>query len=109
MDGDVSGIQDFRAATDDPQVIAAVRTQLRLPQQEGRPFIIGAIRRGNAGHNLAWNWHFLPGRWRLTEAAIELCDGNAVLVSQAVDYWVDTVGQFCPVSSYVADEVSTTP
>jgi hypothetical protein len=40
----------------------------------------------------------------LTEFAIELCDGNAVLVSQDVDYWVDTVGQFCPWDSYVARE-----
>ena len=28
----------------------------------------------------------------LTEFAIKLCDGNAVLVSQDVDYWVDTSG-----------------
>ena len=42
--------------------------------------------------------------WTLTEFAIELCDGNAVLVSQDVDYWVDTVGQFCPWGSYAANE-----
>jgi hypothetical protein len=42
----------------------------------------------------------------LTEVAIELCDGNAVLVSQDVDYWVDTVGQFCPWGARVAEEIS---
>jgi hypothetical protein len=109
MVGDVSGVQDFRAATDDPQVIAAARAQLELPLHERRLFILGEIGRGNGGHNLEWNWHFVAGRWMLTEAAIELCDGNAVLVSQDVDYWVDTVGQFCPWGSRVTDEITDAP
>jgi hypothetical protein len=83
-------------------VISAARAELQLPENERRLFIIGPIDRGN-GDNLEWNWHFVPGI--LTELAIELCDGNAVLVSQDVDYWVGTVGQFCPWSSYVASEV----
>jgi hypothetical protein len=106
MHGDASGIQDFRAATNDPAVMAAVRAELLLPENERRLFIIGPIDRENGGHNLEWNWHFLPGEWALTEFAIELCDGNAVLVSQDVDYWIDTVGQFCPWGSYAAYEVS---
>jgi hypothetical protein len=105
MHGDISGVQDFRAATNDVAVIAAVRAELMLPETDRRLFIIGSIGRGNAGHNLAWNWHFVPGAWDLAEVAIELCDGNAVLVSQDVDYWVDTVGQFCPWGSYAAFEV----
>jgi hypothetical protein len=109
MHGDVSGIQDFRAATNDPAVLAAVRAELLLPENERRLFIIGPIGRGNGGQNLEWNWHFLPAEWDLTEFAIELCDGNAVLVSQDVDYWVDTVGQFCPWCSYAAHEVFAEP
>ena len=106
MHGDTSGVQDFRASTDDPEVLAAARAELLLPVEDRRMFIIGPIDRGNGGDNLDWNWHFVPSQWSLTEAAIELCDGNAVLVSQDVDYWVDTVGQFCPWSSYVAYEVA---
>jgi hypothetical protein len=104
MHGDVTGEQDFKAVTSDEEVIAMVRDQLLLPENERNLFIIGPIDRGNDGHNLDWNWHFVPDQWTLTEFAIELCDGNAVLVSQDVDYWVDTVGQFCPWGSYAASE-----
>ena len=103
MHGDASGEQDFRAVTSDVEIIEMARDQLLLPENERNLFIIGPIDRGNDG-NLGWNWHFVPDQWTLTELAIELCDGNAVLVSQDVDYWVDTVGQFCPWGSYVARE-----
>jgi len=103
---DATGLQDFRAITSDPAVVAEARAQLSLPFEERRLFIIGEIDRGNGGHNLEWNWHFLPDRWSFAEVAIELCDGNAVLVSQAVDYWVDTVGQFCPWGARVGEEIS---
>lgn len=105
MHGDVSGVQDFRAVTEDPQILAAARAELRKPAHERALFINGAIERGNGGHNLAWRWHFVPDGWQLTEVAIELCDGNAVLVDQAVDHWVDDVGSFCPWGSYVAAEI----
>jgi hypothetical protein len=109
MHSDVSGVEDFRAATDDPAVISAARAELLLPENERHVFIICPIDRGNDGNNLEWNWHLVSGQWMLTEFAIELCDGNAVLVSQDVDYWVDTVGQFCPWGSYVASEVPAEP
>ena len=105
MHGDVSGLQDFRAVTEDPEMLAAARAELRKPAHERNRFISGAIERRSGGHNLAWRWHFVPDGWQLTEAAIELCDGNAVLVDQAVDYWVDVVGSFCPWGSYVAAEI----
>lgn len=106
MEGDVTGLQDFRAITDDPVIIAETRAELQLPMAERRLFPIGDIDRGNGDHNLDWNWHFVPNQWALAEVAIELCDGNAVLVSQDVDYWVDTVGQFCPWGARVAEEIS---
>jgi hypothetical protein len=109
MIGETNGLQDFRAATNDPEVIAETRLQLLTPIQERRVFIIGAIDRSNGGHNLDWNWHFIPSQWTWTEAAIELCDGNAVLVDQAVDYWVDALGQFCPAQSYVTQELGRAP
>ena len=56
------------------------------------------------GDSTPWHWHFVSGQWTLTEFAIELCDGNAELVNQDIDYWVDTVGQFCPWGSYAAQE-----
>lgn len=105
MLGDATGVQDFRAITNDAVIIAEARAQLELPMQERQLFIIGDIDRGNGDHNLDWNWHYLPDQWALAELAIELCDGNAVLVSQDVDYWVDTVGQFCPWGARVSEEI----
>ncbi len=105
MHGDVSGVQDFRAMTADPLILAAARAQLDKPVHERELFIIGPIERGDGGHNLVWRWHFVPDAWSLTEVAIELCDGNAVMVDQAVDFWVDVVGSFCPWGSYVATEI----
>ncbi len=105
MHGDISGVQDFRAVTEDPAMIATARTQLAKPVQERTLFISGPIEHGNGGHNLAWSWHFVPDGWSLVEAAAELCDGNAVLVEQNVAYWVEVVGSFCPSGSYVAAEI----
>jgi hypothetical protein len=106
MDSDAGGEQDFVAITSDPVVIAKVLEELDKPVEQRNLFIIGPIDRGNpGGHNLNWNWHFKADQWDLTELAIELCDGNAVLVEQAIDYWVDTVGQFCPWNSYVKLEL----
>ncbi len=106
MASDGTGAQDFMAATDDSAVVAAVQSQLALPPGQRTMFIIGPIERGSAGHNLAWRWHFVPGEWQLAETAIELCDGNPMLVDADVDYWVDTVGQFCPWGSYPAEITS---
>lgn len=106
MHGDVSGEQDFRAVTDDTDVIDAVREQLSLPEDERTLFIIGPIERGDGGgQNAPWDWHFIASEWELAEMAIELCDGNAELVNMDIDYWVDTVGQFCPWGSYAAEEL----
>lgn len=103
MLGDSEGIQNFVAQTNDPDVIAEGLEQLALPIGQRRLFINGPIARGNGGVNREWSWHFVNNEWSFAEVAIELCDGNAVLVEQAVDYWVDTVGQFCPWGARVVD------
>ena len=104
MVGDSTGVQNFVAVTDDFDLIDLAFAEMQLPLSERTLFPIGPIDRGDGGHNFhdgvqfifEWNWHFLPDDWTLTDAANPLCDGNAVIVEQAIDYWVDTVGQFCP-------------
>ncbi len=107
MVGDSAGDQDFVAVTNDIDLIDLAMAERQLPFSERTLFPIGPIDRGDGGHNFhsvspgeqrifEWNWHFLPEDWTLTDAANPLCDGNAVIVEQAIDYWVDTVGQFCP-------------
>lgn len=102
--GDDTGAFDFRTKATDPTLISAARAQLQRPVSE-RNHINGPIARTNGGHNLNWNWHFKPDEWFFAEFSIELCDGTPDMVDADLDYWVDTVQQFCPWASYVASEV----
>ncbi len=95
--------EEFRATTSSPAVIARARSQLQLPQSERQLFAIGRISPGNGGHNLRWSWHF--SGLDLVESAIELCDGRPSMVEANLDYWLNTVGSFCPWTSFVHAEV----
>ena len=114
MIGDSTGDQDFVAVTDDATLGELAFSELTLPFAERTLFPVGPIGRGDGGHNFhpaedpsfEWNWHLLPDDWTLTEAAESLCDSNAVLVEQAIDYWVDTVGRFCPSGARVVSVVT---
>lgn len=109
MEGDVTGDQDFVALIDDVRLTELAIAETQLPFAERTLFPIGPIDRGNGegGHNMNWSWHFLRDEWNLTEIADPACDGNAVIVEQAVDYWVDTVGQFCPAGARVVSVTIT--
>lgn len=52
---------------------------IRLAREalEGRRqmFPIGPLLMGDGGFNAPWSWHLDPDQVRMTEAAIELCDG----------------------------------
>lgn len=104
---DPFGLLDFRAATNDLEVIGLARRQMDLPEHERTLHIDGPIARGGGGHNLEWSWHFVPGQWNLTDASSELCNGNPFIVEQAVQYWVDEVGRFCPSGAYVVEQIGT--
>jgi len=107
MVGDATGAQDFGAITTDFDLIQLAAAEMRLPLAERTLFPIGPIDRGDGGDTwqqiFGWNWHFVFDEWNLTDSANSLCDGNAVIVEQAVDYWVDTVGQFCPAGARVVE------
>jgi len=105
MVGDATGAQDFGAFTTDFDLVQLANAEMQLPLAERTLFPIGPIDRGDGGDPwqqiFGWNWHFVPDEWNLTDSANSQCDGNAVIVEQAVDYWVDTVGQFCPAGARV--------
>lgn len=94
----------FAASTSDPQVMARVRAQLALPREARTLHINGRIAAGRGDNLPPWSWHFVPGEWDLAEASIEVCDGNPELVEADLDYWINTVGRFCPWSSIVVEE-----
>jgi hypothetical protein len=94
----------FVAVTSNPDVLAKLEAELALPADQRSLHIHGAIATGSGGHNLSWHWHFVPDEWDLVEISIELCDGTPQLVEEDVDYWVETIGAFCPWASYVQGE-----
>ncbi|VUD58488.1 hypothetical protein TDB9533_02435 [Thalassocella blandensis] len=100
---DDTGTEEFVAATNDPTVIATLETQLSLPVDQRNLFISGPIAAGDASYNIPWSWHFVQNEWQLAEFAIELCDGIPSFVEADLDYWLDTVGSFCPWASYVKE------
>ncbi len=54
----------------------------------------GRLMRGDGGFNSGHDWHMVDVD--VVDMAIELCDGTASMVDDDVDYWIDTVGQYCP-------------
>lgn len=64
---------------------------IRLAQENlagrNRLFPIGPLRAGNGGFNAPWSWHFDAAEVRMTEAAIEVCDGRPSYVeANLADY-----------------------
>ena len=54
---------------------------------------------GEDGHNEPWNWHLDPEDIEMAELTIEACSGKPSDVEADLDYWINTVGRFCPWSA----------
>jgi hypothetical protein len=57
----------------DPETIRLARENLEGRRQV---FPIGPLLPGDGGFNGPWSWHFDPDQVRMTENAIEVCDGR---------------------------------
>lgn len=49
-----------------------------------------------------WTWHPDPRDVAFADAAIELCDGLPSHIEADKDYWLNTVGSYCPWTAVVA-------
>lgn len=62
---------------------------------------------GNAGHNhdplngTIWSWHGGEGAVGLGNVCAEIYDGVPSFVEANLEYWVETVGAFCPWSGQI--------
>ena len=97
--------QQFVAVTLDPEIIDKLEAELALPKEKRMLFPNGPLDRGNGAHNLNWSWHFVPSQWELAELTIELCDGSPQYVEDNLDYYIDTVGHYCPWGAYVVEKL----
>jgi hypothetical protein len=75
------------------QVYALSRGQSQAAIPSGR------VLTGQVSYNKPWHWHIDSQDIAMAEATIELCDGSPSMVEQNIDYWVGTVGRFCPWSA----------
>ena len=81
----------------DPQTIQFATENF---QGKNRMFPIGRIARGNGGFNQPWSWHLVPESVRMTEVAMEVCDGRPSYVETHIDSYVNQ-GSFCPWSGKI--------
>jgi hypothetical protein len=73
------GSETFVLRSTHPETITQLREAV-AGRRQGFP--IGSLRGGNGGFNAPWSWHLDPAETRLTEAAIEVCDGAPSYVEQ---------------------------
>jgi len=61
---------------------------------------------GEDDHNLPWSWHLDPEDIQMAEATIEACSGRPSDIEADLDYWINTVGRFCPWSAELTSLVA---
>jgi hypothetical protein len=87
--------ETFVVRTTDPETIRLATENFR---GRNTRFPIGPLQRGDGGFNAPWSWHFVPDQVRMTEAAIEVCDGQPSYVQENL---ADFLPGYCPWSARV--------
>ncbi len=84
----------FRVLTRDPGVIAE---GTRLVGAGPEKIVFGFVATGSGGFNSPWAWHLIPETVQFVDLATEVCDACTILGGEdAVQWWIDNVGSFCP-------------
>ena len=94
----------FVAMTSDPDVLAAARAELNRPEGDRSLYILGPLAEGDGGHNVGWDWHFVPGGWELTDTSMDLCDADPQFIEDALQDWIKKIGRYCPKGARLAAE-----
>ena len=82
----------------DPQAVQDAKDRF---DGKNSMFPIGTLARGDGGFNSPWSWHLDPDTVRMTETSIEVCSGRPSDLEADLDYWIDTLGSFCPWSAEI--------
>jgi pimeloyl-ACP methyl ester carboxylesterase len=96
---DVAG-ERFNVRVTDSEAI-----RLLVENYEGKNsmHVVGKLARGDGGFNSPWPWHLEPDSVGMAEVSIELCDGRPSLIEEDLEYWIETVGSYCPWSSSIVE------
>ena len=94
--------ETFQVRIQDSDVITEAEGLLAAGEQR---IITGPLRRGDGGFNAPWSWHLDPDSVEFADFTIELCDGCPHMVEADLDYWIETVGRYCPWSTELVARV----
>ncbi len=81
------------------------RQQLALGPTARALHVNGFIGRAKGRSNLKWSWQYLESSWKLVEVSIVFCNGLPSDVDANLRMWLAKGGHFCPVASYVIEEL----
>lgn len=100
---EVAGQETFRIALLDPARIAAAEQML----DSGREGIVyGELARGDGGFNAPYSWHLQPETVTFPDLTAEACSGRPRSDVEAdPDYWIDSLGTYCPWGSRIIARV----
>lgn len=101
----------FRVEVSGERFTVQVANPAQLPLFEARlragaeGVILGTLLPGDGGFNQPWTWHMDPATTQVADLAIEVCDGRPSMVESDLDYWLYTLGQFCPWGARVVERI----
>jgi hypothetical protein len=85
--------QEFKIRVSDASTIADLEE--RLDSGEAG-VILGELVEGDGGYNEPWSWHLDGATIEVADVAIEVCDGTPSMIEDDLEYWLETVGTYCP-------------
>ena len=94
--------ETFGVAVADPVQVDSFAARL-VSGLEGN--ITGELRAGDGGVNTPWSWHLDPATVEAVQATVEVCDGRPSFIEDDIDYWLETVGRYCPWGAKVVARV----
>lgn len=97
------GTEQFRVRIDN--ALLASKARRMMTGLEQHQIVVGQLDRGDGGFNTGYKWHMKPSTISFADVTIELCDGRPSDIESDVDYWVDTVKQYCPWGGRFISEV----
>ena len=85
--------ESFRIQINDAEVI---RIADSLQANEISINLSAPIRPGDGGFNAPYSWHLDPDSVSFVDLTIEVCDGKPSFIEDDLDYWLNTLGTYCP-------------
>lgn len=101
---EVAGQESFRIALRDSAQIAIAEQRL-ASGYEG--IVHGELARGDGDFNAPYSWHLKPATVTFPDQTIEVCSGRPMSDVEAdLDYWIDTLGIYCPWGARIVRRIS---